>query len=139
MSRRVRRRVGALLRDESGFVLSFLVKLLVVLTLVGLVIEEAGQIIYAEVRADRVAAESAQAAADDFDIHHNVRQAELAAEEAARSQDPGAKITQFDMASDGTATVTVREVANTLIVHRISFLERYGIQHATENRIHSLA
>jgi Flp pilus assembly protein TadG len=134
--RSVRRR---LLREQAGFVVGFLLRTFLAFALLGLVVEEAGQIVVAQIHASDAAGTAAQAAADDWAAHHDAQDAERAALAALADKDPQATMTAFSIDRSGAATVTVEEQANTLIVRHLSPLRGLGIQHATEVEVHSLA
>jgi hypothetical protein len=137
--RRVSLRVLALHRGQAGFVTGFLVRTFLVFALVGLAVEEAGQIVVTQIHASKAAGTAAQAGADEWVVTHNVDLAERAAVDAMAKEDSSAKMTAFSVADDGTVTVTAEEEATTLVVRRVSFLKKLGVQHATEHEIHSLA
>ena len=121
------------LRDERGFVVGFLVRTALIFGLVGLVLFESGQILMTAIRTSGVAGTAAQAAANAYYRTHSYGEAKQAAIRAARSDDPSAKVVSVQIAKDGSsATVTVVEVANTVVVHRIGFLKHFGVLHSTE-------
>ncbi len=126
-------------RGECGFVTGFLLRTFLVFALLGLAVEEAGQIVVTQIHASNAAGTAAQAGADEWVATHNVNLAEQAAIDAMATEDSSATMTAFSVADDGTVTVTAREVASTLVVKHVSFLKQFGVQHATEHEIHSLA
>jgi hypothetical protein len=126
-------------RGESGFVTGFLLRTFLVFALLGLAVEEVGQIVVTQIHASNAAGAAAQAGADKWVATHNVNLAEQAAIDAMAAEDSGAAMTAFSVADDGSVTVTVKEEAPTLVVKHVSFLKQFGIQHATEHEIHSLA
>lgn len=136
---RSRRVLLAVHRGERGFVTGFLVRTFLVFAILGLAVEETGQIVVTQIHASNAAGAAAQAGADEWVVSHNVNLAEQAAIESMVKEDPAATMTAFSVADDGTVTVTAKEEASTMVVKHISFLKRFGVQHATEHEIHSLA
>jgi Flp pilus assembly protein TadG len=126
-----------LVRDESGVIVNFLIKTLVVFALLGLVAYDLGQVVVAQVKAQDTATAAAQAAADTYFMTKNYQRARNAADQAAASQDPGSRITAFAINSDGSVSVTVMRTANTLIVARVPPLRRFGMQQATDQESHA--
>jgi hypothetical protein len=126
-------------REQAGYVMSFLFRIFLAFAVVGLAVEEAGQIALAQIHASNAAGNAAQAGADEWVRTHNRDLAYRAALAAMAQDDVNATITAFDVGNDGSVTVTAEEQATTLIVEHISFLKHFGIQHSTETEIHSLA
>jgi hypothetical protein len=121
------------LRDERGIVVSWLLKLLVSIAIVGLVAFEAGAILVAHVSADSAASDAAGVAAFVVALGGNDRSAQNAANEAAAKD--GAKLISFAVAADGkTVTVTIEKTARTMIVQRISQLRSWGVIRTTRKR-----
>jgi hypothetical protein len=137
--RRPGHRALELHRGQAGFVTGFLVRTFLIFALVGLAVEEAGQIVITQIHASKAAGTAAQAGADEWVVTHNRDQAERAAVAAMANEDSHAKMTAFAVTTDGTVTVTAQEEATTLVVRHVSFLRDLGVQHATEQEIHSLA
>ena len=124
-------------RDERGLVIGFFVKILVTMMLVGLAVEEGGQVVVAQVKAEGAARDAAQAAADTYLSTHDPRMARKSADEAAWEKDPAATVTKLEITADGVATVTVHEQAHTLVVKRVPFLRKFGDQASSQTRSHS--
>jgi Flp pilus assembly protein TadG len=124
-------------RDERGLVIGFFVKILVVMMLVGLAVEEGGQVVVAQVKAEGAARDAAQAAADTYLSTRDARKARQSADQAAWEKDGEAKVTRVEIAADGLVTVTVREQAHTVVMHRIPFLRKFGDQTSSQTRSHS--
>jgi Flp pilus assembly protein TadG len=127
----------ALLREERGFILTMLVRTILVFALLGVATYEGGQIITARIKAGDVADAAAEAAADQTRDPRNRVQARAAAEEAVREIDPTALLTGFAVDPEGDVTVTVEKEAKTLVVHRVSFLRDFGFQQAEVTAIHT--
>jgi Flp pilus assembly protein TadG len=137
MRLRVPRGIVRLHRDERGLVIGFFIKILLSMMLVGLAIEEGGQMIVAQIKAEGAAREAAQAAADSYRGYHDPAKAKSAARAAAHVKDSAARLTNLTISADGSATVTIHEEAHTLVVKHISFLKGWGEQEATLTESHS--
>jgi Flp pilus assembly protein TadG len=135
----IRRLRTRLHRGEQGFfVVGFFLRLLLVMTLAGLAVEEGGQIVVAQIRAQGAARAAAHAAADAWASKHDLANATRVAKTAAAKSDEGAKVQSLTIDSEGIATVRVREVANTVVVQHVGFLAHFGVQRATETQGRSL-
>jgi hypothetical protein len=119
-------------RDQRGLISGWLIRTIVIMAILGLAIEEGGQVIGAQVRAESAARAAAQAAADSYRFRHDVARARQAADTAAREADDPARIVGFAIDTNGAATVTVLDVAHTIVIRRVSFLEHFGDQRATD-------
>ena len=128
----VRRGLLRLHREERGLVVSFVVRLALALVLTAIAVEETGQVVAAQVRAEKAAGPAAQAAADSYRLNHNLNDAKQAAYAAVLEKGVGAKVTSLQITPKGVATVTVVVVADTILLRRVSSLEDFGHQHATE-------
>jgi len=125
-----------LARDERGFATSFFVRTIIAFALVALVINEVGQILMADVHAHNAAGDAAQAAATQYKGTQNLQQAHQAALNAMANDDPKAKLVKLTInTSQYTATAVVTETANTLVVSRLSFLQKYGHVRASEEEV----
>jgi hypothetical protein len=120
--------------DERGIVVGFLVRIVLVMVLAGLLVEEGGQIVVAQIRAQGAARAAAQAAADAWAVKHDAEAARRVAVAAARESNEGAKVESVSIAANGEVTVRVREVAHTTVVQRVGFLEHFGVRRATETQ-----
>ena len=109
--------------------LRLIVRLVVALGIVAVVLHDGGQILFAQTRADDIAQRAAQNGAETFKETKNVNQARADAVAYARAE--GARLKSFSMAPDGKATVRVALRASTLIVRRVSFLQKFGVRRAT--------
>lgn len=139
MTIRTRRLLTRLHGGEHGFfVVGFFLRLLLVMVLVGLGVEEGGQIVVAQVRAQSAARAAAHAAADAWAAKHDLANANRVAKEAAAKSDEGAKVQSLTIDSKGIATVRVREMAHTVVVQHVGFLAHFGVQRATETQGRSL-
>lgn len=123
--------------DERGIVVGFLVRIVLVMVLAGLVVEEGGQIVVAQIRAQGAARAAAQAAADAWAAKHDAEAARRVAVAAARATDDGARVESVSIAPNGEVAVRVREVAHTTVIRRVGLLEHFGVQRATETQARS--
>jgi Flp pilus assembly protein TadG len=124
-------------RDERGFVLGAIIRIAIVLVVVSLAIHEVGEVMVAKVRAENAAGAAAQAAANTYYATKSPIRADLAAKDAARGSDGEAQVLAVIIDRNGVAWVTVREVASTYVVHRLSFLRDFATQDATQEASHS--
>jgi hypothetical protein len=109
--------------------LRLVIRVVVALALVGTIIHEGGQILFAQTKADDLAHDAAQTGAEVFSETKSRAQAsQAAADEVDRG---GARLRSFTLLPDGKATVRVVVRASTLIVRRVSFLRRFGVRRAT--------
>jgi hypothetical protein len=130
---RIRTALRRLSRDERGFVTSFFVRTTIAFAIVAVAINEVGQILVTTVHAHSAAGAAAQAAADSYRHNQSLPLAHDAAIQAAAIEDANAKVLKvtIDLKS-GAAVAVVRETASTLVVSRISFLEKFNVVRASE-------
>jgi Flp pilus assembly protein TadG len=126
-------------RDERGLLTAYVVRIIIVFALLLAGVEEVGQIIWAEVRVSNAAGVAAQAAADTYAANKNYALAKKAAIDAAAQEEPSAQVQSVEIATDGSVTVVAVITAKTIIVKRVGFLQRFGVEHSTEEAVHSLA
>ncbi len=105
------------------------VRVVVALALVGTLIHEGGQVLFAQTKADEIAQDAAQTGAEVFSESKSQPQARTAA--AAEVSERGARLRSFRLLPDGKARVRVVVTASTLIIRRVSFLRRFGVRRAT--------
>ena len=124
--------VRSRLRDERGSMAGFILRIALAFVVLGTSIEEVGQIVVTQVRADSAARAGATAGADTYFSSRSQLKALGAAQTAVEMKDPRARIVGFTFSSQGAVTVTTVETAGTVLVKRIPFLRKAGVQHATE-------
>lgn len=117
------RGLGSLARDERGLVVSFFVRLAIVLAIVGLAAVETGAVIFARLQAQDVAETAASVAAGSFKQTRNQEIACQEAERAVADKDDSAKLTGCRVLQEGRVEVTVRKRASTVLVQHIGFLK----------------
>jgi Flp pilus assembly protein TadG len=123
--------------DERGIIVRWILRLILMFLILGLIGEEAAQVIFAQVKAHDVAAVAAQAAADSYFHDKDASRAQQAAIEAGREKDPTVNVTSVQILPDGRAVVSTVAVARTLVIERVSFLKHWGVQHASEDESHA--
>ncbi len=127
-----RRPLARLIFDERGLIAGFFIRLLIVFGLLALGGNEVAQIALAKIRASSAATAAAQAGANTFRAGRNINLAKAAAEKAAEGVDSEARVTAFGIGAGGVATATVERTANTIVVHRVSFLRHFGVYRTTD-------
>ena len=105
------------------------IRVVLALALVGTLIHEGGQLLFAQTKADEVAQDAAQTGAEIYSETKSQSQARAAA--AAEVADRGARLRSFTLLPDGKARLRVVVTASTLIIRRVSFLRRFGVRRAT--------
>ena len=120
-------------RDERGVVTSFFIRTVIAFALVAVVVNEVGQILITTVHAHNAAGAAAQAAADSYKHNRSLTLAHDAAVQASLNEDPSAKVIKLTIdTKSGAAVAVVRETASTLVVSRVSFLQKYDVVRASE-------
>jgi hypothetical protein len=133
MSGRATNGVPSLLAEESGYVRGLILQAILAMTILALAINDGGQIVSAQVRAESVARAAARAGADTWYRIHQPDRTRADAAAAAAQVDPTATVTNVDIGTDGTVTVRVEKLANTLVVDRVGFLKEFATQVATDS------
>lgn len=112
------------LRDDSGQISSWIVKLVVFLLLAGLVVMEGGGILFLRLSLPDAAREAAQQAAFTLDQGGSDEDAELAARQFADTK--GAKfVSMIHNPRDKTVTVTLEKKSRSFVIHRIGPLKKF--------------
>ncbi len=124
-------------RDERGSITGLVVRVVLAVAVAGLALNEGGQILQAQVKAQSAARAAALEAARIYTVSGNTQRAEARATQAAAEEDVDAVITDIHYGNDGSATVTVVDQARTLVTHRVSFLKEFTVQRATEHQEYS--
>lgn len=113
-------------------IVGWLVKLLVGLTIFGLILFETAAVVAAAVQADGIAADAAREAALVYGRHADEDDAKTAALEFVE-KNPDARLVAFSVSDDGKrVTVTVEKRAKTMFVQHIGRVKRYSRARATE-------
>jgi Flp pilus assembly protein TadG len=122
-------------RDESGFVMSFLLRTIIVFVLLALTAYEAGQIILADVQVSKAASAAAQAAATTYSNTKSFQKAQDASIAAALDSNADAEVAlPIKIAGNGEATVTVTLKATTAVVGKVSFLKHFGVRTTSDTQ-----
>jgi Flp pilus assembly protein TadG len=124
--------LGRLVQDERGVITRFVVKLALVFALLSVAANEAGQVLLAQVHASNAAATAALTGANVLKRSNSQVAARREAADAVTQSDVKADLISITFDKEGTASATVEETADTLLVHRISFLRHFGEQLSTE-------
>lgn len=115
-------------RDERGIILSFLIKLILVLAVVGIAAVDVTSVLWARYQAQDLAETAARAAAERLQETGSVPGARTAAAEAVADRAPDARLgASFAVRPDGSVRVTVVKEARTLVVRYIGFLEGFTV------------
>jgi hypothetical protein len=132
------RRAGRRLGAEDGFVTGLIVRVVVGIALLAIIINDGGQVVSAQVKAESVARAAATAGADTWFRTHHEDLAKRDALAAAVLTDPSAEVLSVVVDHKaGTVTVSVEKKAGTIVVKRVGFLKHYGTQQATDSEVRS--
>jgi hypothetical protein len=123
--------------DQRGFIGKMMGFWLIFLLIFGVAFADAASIALARYKVADEAGNAATEAAFQYKQTHDVSKACAAAVGIVASADPASHIPgkggcSIDKTS-GSATVIVKKVATTLVVGRVSFLQKYGDASATES------
>lgn len=116
-------------QDDGGIVLGWLFRVALVLSLLGVAAFDVIAIGVAHVGIEDVASEAAFDAAHVPGPKLDAERAKVAASRVASDAD--ARLDAFTLAADGTATVTVSQDVDTLVVRYLSPLRRFTVTSAT--------
>jgi hypothetical protein len=124
------------LSAEDGFVTGLVLRVVLGILVLAIVINDGGQLVAAQVRAESVARAAATAGADTWFRTHEERLVQRDAMAAAVLADPNAAVRSIVVDRQaGTVTVSVEKKAGTLVVKRVGFLKHYGTQDATDSEV----
>jgi hypothetical protein len=108
------------------------------IALLAIVINDGGQVVSAQVKAESVARAAATAGADTWFRTHRADLAQRDAMTAAVQTDPYADVLSVDVDQKaGTVTVRVEKKAGTLVIKRVGFLKHLATQDATDSEVRS--
>jgi Flp pilus assembly protein TadG len=122
----------ALIADERGLIIGFVIKLVIVFAVLVVAVHDIGQVVVAQIHASNAAGAAAQAAANTYRVRHDLAVARADAVQAAGAVDTGARITNVQCTEQAVCTVVVEMTANTMVIRRVGFLKQYGEQHSTQ-------
>jgi hypothetical protein len=121
---------------STGGALSLVVRTVIGMGVLALIINDGGQLVAAQVKAESVARAAATAAADTYFRTHRADLTKQEAIRAAAATDPTTEVVSVEIdPRGGTVTVSVEKQAATLAVQRIGFLEQYATQGATDSEV----
>jgi Flp pilus assembly protein TadG len=118
--------------DQRGLVGTGVIALLIIIVVVGIVAVEGGSILFTRLQVQDIAEAAAFEAATTFRRTHSAETARESALSVIEDRDEEVKLTRFELAADGTVTLTVRKRASTFLVQRIGFLSDLAVARATE-------
>jgi hypothetical protein len=117
--------------DDTGLVISWLVRLVVAFALGGLVLFEIGGVLISRITAADTAAKAAEEAGFAYRDTGDYQRARAAAQEKVESE--GATLDELTIDPQSrTATVKVHKTAKTFVIQHIDVLVKYTIASATE-------
>ena len=119
------------MRGEQGLVGRAAITIMILIVVGGIATVDGASVVFATLKASDVADAAAAAGAEAWGSTHDARQAQQAAVDSAKTQDPSVKVTAVTVDRDGTVTVSVKKKASTLIVQRVGFLRHLGVVHQT--------
>jgi hypothetical protein len=122
-------------REAGASITGLVIKLVIFVMLAGLAVHEGGQILRAQVKAQSAARNAASRASLMFSLTHNQVRATAEATKAAHETEATADVTDVEYGADGSATVTVTDIARTLVTQHVSFLKGFSVQRATEHEL----
>jgi hypothetical protein len=114
-------------RDSGSIVLGWLTKVMLVLTIAGVVLFDGVSVGVARMSAQDDANTAAQAARDSWSSSHDVQVAYAAAVAAISNPNERVLTHGFTIAPDGTVHLWLRRSATTLVLYRIGPLKKYGV------------
>jgi Flp pilus assembly protein TadG len=118
--------------DERGIVVSWLIKVVLGIALVGLVFVEGGSIVFTKLQVQDTA-ESGATAGVGY-LSQNPADCNGAGEVAATTvndKDPEVQITEINCLQDGRFRLSVRKEASTILVGQISAIENWAVAQST--------
>lgn len=122
--------VRAIHADERGIVVSFLIKVILGLVLVGTLLIEGGSILFTKLRVQDVGESAATAGAAGLARSGDCSAAGEEATINAHDKDSKVRMRSYQCHQDGRFTVVVTKRAETLYVHLIGFLEDFTVARA---------
>lgn len=114
-------------RDSGSIVLGWLTKVMLVLTIAGVVLFDGVSVGVARMSAQDDANNAATAAAADWKTNHNLQSAFDAAVASVSNPRERVLTRGFRIDPDGTTHLLLRRTATTLVMYRIGPLKKYGV------------
>lgn len=114
-------------RDESGLIVSWVVRLVLGFVLMGVVLYDAGSIAVNFFTLDATADEIATDISADTVVEQSFfNQTELETKARALTKEAGARLVHFEVLRDGSVELTIRRKAGTLIVSHVGAIENWA-------------
>jgi len=110
--------------DRGDIVLGWLTRLVVILSVLGVLGYDAVSVIYAQVSAADTADQAAQSASDSWTAHKNIQSAYSAAEVTAEGAGATVPPSSLVVDPDGTVHLSVRKTATTFVLHYLGSLQK---------------
>jgi Flp pilus assembly protein TadG len=118
--------------DQRGIVVSFLLRVVLGIFLVGLIFVEGGSILFTELKVRDTAESGANAGVGHLSQNPGECQgAGQIAAQAVTDKDPDMEILGMTCLPDGRFRITVRKEASTIVVGRISSIESWAVAKTT--------
>jgi hypothetical protein len=114
-------------RDSGSIVLGWLTKVMLVMTIAGIVLFDGVSVGVARMSAQDDANTAAGAAGADWKTNHNVQSAYNAAASVITNPSERVLTHGFVIGTDGTVHLLLRRSATTLVMYRIGPLKKYGV------------
>ncbi len=121
--------------DERGLIGKVMLAWVVILLILGVIALDGGSVLLAKYRTADAAGNAASEAAYTYKQTKKIADACDMADSVVASEDPEARIPPsgcFVNIQDGSVTITVKKVANTLLFKRVDFLADLAKASATE-------
>jgi hypothetical protein len=123
-------------RGKRGVALGLVLPTVLGIGLLTVAINDGGKMVAAQVKAESAARAAATTGADTWYRTHRTDLTERDAMLAAQQSDPASRVLWVNIDHRaGTVTVRVERRADTLLVDRLTFLERYAVQGATDSEV----
>jgi Flp pilus assembly protein TadG len=118
--------------DQRGIVASWLIKVVLGIAIVGLIFVEGGSIVFTKLQVQDTAESGATAGVGYLSQNPaDCNGAGEVATVAVHDKDPEVQITELSCLQDGRFRVSVRKEASTIVVGKISAIERWAVAEST--------
>lgn len=118
--------------DQRGIVVSFLVKVVLGIAIVGLAFVETGSILFTKLKVQDTAESGATAGVGYLtQTSGDCRGAQQIGSQAVADKDPDVEIVRMDCLPDGRFRMTLRKEASTILVGKISAIEDWAVATST--------
>lgn len=123
--------IARLHHDERGIIVSFFIKLILVLAVVGIAAVDTTAVLWARYQAQELADAAAFAATERFSETGSVPAARERAAETIHERAPEARLGKaFAVRPDGSVRVTVVRDARTLVIQHLPYFDRFTVARA---------